>query len=297
VDPGPPLRDVACFVLVARYLSFSRAAAELGLSQPAASQAIARLERVVGVRLFDRSSRTVHLSAAGTALLPHADALLSAAAAFGAEAARLAVPPSIRLAYAPLVGGFAARVVRRLGARVRPVEVDLWPAGWAAATAGLASGEVHAAILSAPFPAGFTTTARFHVTVGQLAVPAGDPLATLTRIRLESLSHHRILLPRNRPPGTMWARLAERLRGPHRYREIADDIDDFAAALDLVSAGAGLLPAPHLLVGTIRRHDVRFVPFDAAGLRLLYGLSWSPRHTSPELMALVQAVHEALRTR
>ena len=154
-----------------------------------------------------------------------------------------------------------------------------------------------AAILAAPFPPGFTTTARFSVAVGHLAVPAGDPLATVARIRLEHLSRRRILLPGNRPPGGMWARLAERLRGPHRYRVVGDDIDDFAAALDLVSAGAGLLPAPHLLVDTIRRHDVRFVPFDAAGLRLMYGLAWSPQRMSPELMALVQAVHEALRTR
>ena len=65
MDPGPPLRDIACFALVARHRSFSRAAAELGLSQPAASQAIARLERAVGVRLFERTSRAVELSAAG----------------------------------------------------------------------------------------------------------------------------------------------------------------------------------------------------------------------------------------
>jgi DNA-binding transcriptional LysR family regulator len=299
VDPGPSLRDIACFAVAARQLSFSRAASELGLSQPALSQAIARLERAVGVRLLDRTSRTVALSTAGKALLPYADAVLDAAAAFGTEAARLAVParPSIRLAYPPLVGVLAARVVRRLGARAVPVEVELRPAGWSAATAGLADGEIQAAILSAPFPPGYTTTARFQVTVGHLAVPAGDPLATVARIRLEHLTRHRILLPRNRPPGSMWARLAERLRGPHRYRVVADDIDDFAAALDLVSAGAGLLPAPHLLVDTVRRHDVRFVPLDGTGLRLMYGLTWPPQHLSAELMALVQTVQEILRTR
>ena len=113
--------------------------------------------------------------------------------------------------------------------------------------------------------------------------------------RLTDFRRHRILLPRNRPPGSMWARLAERLRG--RFRELTDDIDDFAAVLDLVSAGAGLLPAPHLLVDTIRRHDIRFVPLDGAGLRLMYGLSWSHERTSAELMTLVQTVHEVLRTR
>src|SRR5260370_42660658 len=122
---GPPLRDIGCFALVARHLSFSRAAAELGMSQPAVSQAVARLERTLGFRLFVRSSREVRLSDAGRALLPQAEAVLEQAAAFTAEAARLAAPapPGIRLAYAPLVGGFAARIARRLAARKPGVDV------------------------------------------------------------------------------------------------------------------------------------------------------------------------------
>src|SRR5439155_16178451 len=92
VPASPPLRDVGCFALVARHLSFSRAAAELGMSQPAVSQAVARLERVLGLRLFDRTSREVQLSDAGKVLLPHAEALLDQATGFAAEAARLAVP-------------------------------------------------------------------------------------------------------------------------------------------------------------------------------------------------------------
>jgi DNA-binding transcriptional LysR family regulator len=251
------------------------------------------------VRLFERTSRDVQLTTAGKALLPYAETLLDAAAAFGAEAARLAAParPTIRLAYPPLVGALAARVARRLATRTTAIDVELRPAGWGAATASLVAGEVPAAILSAPFPAGFATTARFQVTVGHLAVPAGDPLAAAARVRPEQLRRYRILMPRNRPPGSMWARLAARLDGPRQHRVIGADIDDFAAALDLVAAGLGLLPAPDLLVGAIRRHDVHFVPLDAGELRLMYGLAWSQERASAEVMALVQTVHEALRSR
>jgi DNA-binding transcriptional LysR family regulator len=287
------LRDVRCFALVAERLSFSRAAAELGVSQPAISQAVRRLETTLGVQLFARSSREVQLTAAGKGLLPYAEAVLGAAAALRAEAVRQAAPV-IRLAYPPLVGALAARVARRLAKRV---EVDLWPAGWGAATAALSAGEVPAAILSAPFPSGFATTARFQVTVGHVAVPAGDPLSGAGRVRPEQLNRYQILMPNNRPPGSMWARLAARLPAPHRYRVIGADIDDFAAALDLVAAGLGLLPAPALLVRAIRRPDVVFVPLDAGELRLMYGLSWSQERASPELLTVVQAVHDALRSR
>ncbi|MGH3683357.1 MAG: LysR family transcriptional regulator, partial [Natronosporangium sp.] len=120
MDLGPSLREVGCFVAVADRLSFSRAAAELGMSQPAVSQAIARLERALDLRLFDRSSRGVQLTEAGKLLLPHAEALREDASAFAAEATRLAssaAERAIRLAYCPLVGTLAARVVRRLSGR------------------------------------------------------------------------------------------------------------------------------------------------------------------------------------
>ncbi|MCG5218730.1 LysR family transcriptional regulator [Streptosporangium sp. KLBMP 9127] len=291
----PPLREIGCFALVARHLSFSGAAAELGLSQPAMSQAIGRLERSLGVRLFERTSREVRLSTAGAALLPYAETMLEAAAALSAEAVRLAAParPIIRLAYPPVVGVLAARVARRLAGRRPAIDVELRAAGWSAATEALARREVSAAILGTPFPQGVPTAARFHVTIGHLAVPAGHPLAALPRIRPEQLARHELLLPRNRPPGGAHARLAARFR----HRVVADEIDDFAAALDLVAAGAGLLPVPHLIVQTIRRQDIAFVPLDVGELRMTYGLAWPVGEPAAELMALVQAVQEALWTR
>ncbi|MBG0820147.1 LysR family transcriptional regulator [Planomonospora sp. ID91781] len=299
MEPGPPLRDVRCFVLVARHLGFSRAAAELRMSQPAVSQAVGRLERSLGVRLFDRNSREVGLSTVGKALLPYAEAMLESAAAFAEEAARLAAPgePVVRLAYAPLAGTLAARTARRLARRRPPVGVELRQAGWRAATTALAAGEVTAAVIGAPFPRGLATAARFHVAVGHLAVPADDPLARLPEVRLDRLGRHRVILPRDRPPGGVWARLAALLPGPHRHHVVPGGIDDFAAALDLVAAGNGLLAAPDPLVRTVRRDDVRFVPLDGADLRMTYGLAWSPERVSPELMALVQAVQETLWTR
>ncbi len=289
----PALRDVACFARVADRRSFSRAAADLGLSQPAISQAIGRLERGLGVRLFERSSRSVEPTPAGRALAPYAEALLDAAAALTAEATRQATPV-IRLAYPPLIGALAARVARRLAHRSPAIDVDLVPAGWTAAGDALRSGEVPVAILSQPFPPGLPTTARFQVPVAHLAVPTGDALAGRATIVPADLRRHRLLLPRNRPPGSVWARLAALVP---RHRTVGPDLDDIAAALDLVAAGAGVLPAPRLVAETIRRPDVRFVAFDAGDLRITYGLVWRPDAASAEVMALVSTVQEALRTR
>lgn len=304
VRPAPSLPDIRCFSSVARHLSFSRAATELGLSQPAVSQSVKRLERLLGYRLFDRTSREVHLSVAGKALSPHADALLAATADFVTEAERLAVvaQPAIAMAYPSPVGALAARTARRLTRRHPGIDVDLRPAGRQAALDSLARGDVAAAIIGAPFPHGLAVAARFQLRVGHLAVPAADPLATVRRARPDQLRRYRFLLPRRRPPGGMWSRLAAQLRGPHQHRQIAEDIDDFAATLDLVAAGAGLLPVPDLIVATVCRQDIAFIPFDAspgdaAGLRLSYGLVWSRDDPTAQLLALVQTVQETLRSR
>jgi DNA-binding transcriptional LysR family regulator len=75
------LEQLRIFVAVAERLHMTRAADALGLSQSAASSAIAALETVHGVKLFDRVGRGLELSDAGRAFLPEARAVLARAEA------------------------------------------------------------------------------------------------------------------------------------------------------------------------------------------------------------------------
>jgi len=63
------LDDLAAFAAVARARSFTRAAAELGLSPSALSHAMRSLEERLGVRLLARTTRSVAPTAAGERLL------------------------------------------------------------------------------------------------------------------------------------------------------------------------------------------------------------------------------------
>lgn len=71
------LRHIRCFVSVAQHLHFSRAAEELGIAAPSLTRQIQEAERLLGVRLFHRTKRSVALSDAGEAYLQEAVAALA----------------------------------------------------------------------------------------------------------------------------------------------------------------------------------------------------------------------------
>jgi DNA-binding transcriptional LysR family regulator len=80
------LRHLRYFTAVAQHLSYSEASRRLHVAQPAISQTILDLEEELGVKLFLRNNRNVHLTAAGTTFLAESEKILANAG----EAQRLA---------------------------------------------------------------------------------------------------------------------------------------------------------------------------------------------------------------
>lgn len=103
------LDDLAAFASVARHRSFTRAAAELGLSPSALSHAMKALEVRLGIRLLARTTRSVAPTAAGEQLLRSLDPALKQMAQGLASLADWRGAPSgtVRLA----TFGYAARTI------------------------------------------------------------------------------------------------------------------------------------------------------------------------------------------
>ena len=70
-------QQLAAFLRLAQAGSFSEAARLLGVSQPALSRTVQQMEEVIGRRLFDRTTRSVVLTATGQELLPIAARLVA----------------------------------------------------------------------------------------------------------------------------------------------------------------------------------------------------------------------------
>ncbi|MET8331347.1 LysR family transcriptional regulator [Streptomyces sp. NPDC005181] len=139
---GVELRQLRYFVAVAEELNFGRAAERLLIAGPSLSQQIKALERDLGVRLFDRDRRSVSLTPAGAALLPHTRALLERADDLQRRAGRLSGSESVRLGY---VNWLPADLVARTSA-VAQLHIDAWIAPSHTQAARVADGSLDLAV-------------------------------------------------------------------------------------------------------------------------------------------------------
>lgn len=71
--------QLECFITVAEYLNFSKASRELKITQPAVSHQIQILEEELGVKLFNRTNKSVTLTQEGVLFLPDAQLILKTA--------------------------------------------------------------------------------------------------------------------------------------------------------------------------------------------------------------------------
>jgi len=111
------LRDLDTFLAVAQSGSMAKAAARLAVSQPAVSNAIAELERTLGVRLFDRLAQGVEPTQYGRALLRSAVAIFDDVQQGVNEIGHLADPTvgELRIgASEPMIAGILPAILSHL---------------------------------------------------------------------------------------------------------------------------------------------------------------------------------------
>jgi DNA-binding transcriptional LysR family regulator len=144
-------RQLEYFRAVARELHFTRAADRLRIAQPALSQQIRKLERQLGLVLFDRDKHRVQLTPAGAALLEHAERILSDLVAVEHEMFGWSggTRGRIRLGTARGVVVRLARLLAQFCAEYPGVDVELREETTDEMISDLYAGELDAATLAA----------------------------------------------------------------------------------------------------------------------------------------------------
>lgn len=195
------LRQLRIFESAARHAHLGRAADEMGLSQPAVSIQLSRLEEFAGASLFERSGRRKRLTETGAALLievraildrlREADEALGALTGTGGGVLRVAATTTAEYFTPRLLAGFREK---RPGLRIR-----LAINNREAVIRDLADGLADLAIMGRP-PPGLTATALPFAPHPLAIVAAPDhPLARRRRLPLAALAGETFLI---REPGS-----------------------------------------------------------------------------------------------
>ncbi len=195
------LRQLKIFEAVARNLSFSRAAEELHLTQPAVSMQVQTLEDLAGLPLTEQAGKKVRLTAAGEEIARQArriaeqlrEAGEAMAALKGVEAGRLKIGVVSTAKY------FAPSLLAEYRRRHPGVELQLTVNNRGTIVRHLAENDIDLAIMGTP-PAEFETVAKVFAEHPLVFIAAPDhPLAGKRRIEPQRLAAETLLI---REPGS-----------------------------------------------------------------------------------------------
>ncbi|MER6912467.1 LysR family transcriptional regulator [Streptomyces sp. NPDC000594] len=282
------LRHLRCFLAVAEESSVTRAADRLRLSQPTVSRTLAALERDVGARLVDRSTHHLTLTEEGRIFREKAAA---AVAAFDEALApdRLRRRP-LRLGHAWSALGAATTPLLRRWALEQP-DTPLELLRIDDRTAGLARGEVDAAVLRGRVTAPGLLTEVLFLEERVAAVTADGPLAARDRLTLVDLARGPVVL--NEVSGVTTPDLWPEGARPAATVAVSTT-DDWLAA---IAAGRG---AGVSVVSTAETHPhpgVVYRPLpDAPRVPVLFAHRATAAHPAlPRLLALTRELTRGTR--
>lgn len=247
--PTIELRLWRQFLAVGEELHFGRAAQRLNMTQPPLTQAVAQLEALLGLRLFDRTKRSVQLTSAGAALVPEVRDLIARAAALPAYARASAEGNAgrLRLAFVSTVGFDLLPAWVRGFRELHPkVQLELVEATGDLQLQAFERGEIDAGfMLHAPgfAPQGLASQRISRETL-VVALPEQSPLAHAAVLRLEDvLQQPLVIFPRRIVPSVYDAVFAM-YHASGALPRVAQEAIQMQTIVNLVSAGLGIAWVP-----------------------------------------------------
>ncbi|OBA85686.1 LysR family transcriptional regulator [Mycobacteriaceae bacterium 1482268.1] len=274
------LEELHWFVVLAETEHVTDAAAELSVSQPTLSRALARFEREAGTPLFDRVHRRLQLNAFGQIMLEHARRSLAEMRAATERIAALRDPDTGRVRFAflhSLANWYVPELLRRFRESCPAVGFELFQGPAHEIAQRVLDGQADVAI-TAPRPStpGLAWR-RLYVDQLCLAVPRGHRLAARARVRLSAVA------------GEPFIALAEQaglrqltdqlLTEDGVHPDIVFEATEIPTVEGLVAAGFGVAVVPVPRDGGASK--TIHVPLSNAGAKREVGFVWDRNRVMP----------------
>ncbi len=245
--PEVDLRQLRAFLVLADELHFGRAAAELGIAQPALSQLIRRVEVALGVDLFARTSRSVALTPAGRVLQGRSRSLLAQARRDLDETVQVGRGEAGRLDVGFVVSALPLgpiERVQRFRERHPLVRIELTEGFSSRLVAAVQRGELDLAVVRDPDPVDGVRWTPFRSEPFVAAVPRGHRFAGRSSVLgPELLDDPFVFFPAEAGALATERNTAPVVDGARRPR-IVQEATTWATVLHLVGVGLGVTVLP-----------------------------------------------------
>jgi len=288
------LAQLDAFVAICRLGSFRAAARALHLTQPAVTARIKALEVAMGQRLLERRRGTVVPTAAGRALLPHAQAALDAVAEGRRAVAGAGGPAAgtVRLAVSVIAGAYLLpHLLPPLWSRHPRLEVDVRVCPAAEVAARVLDGEAQIGLTRPAPEAGGLIVHRLPDDPICLVVPPGHPFALRRRVTsAEVAAESRLIVSSDK---RYWDDLRAQFARIGVTLHPALDAGLVEVSKQLVCAGVGVAFLPRLIVQA-ELEAGRLVAVPVEGLDLPVVTAGAVRAAARDLTAPAAALWEIL---
>jgi DNA-binding transcriptional LysR family regulator len=292
------LRQLRYFVAVAEEMHFGRAAARLHMTQPPLSQTIQALEATLGTMLFERTQRSVALTAAGAALLPEARRILQQADALPALVRRAAAGASgsLSLAFVSTADYSVLPALLREFREAWPqVQIDLREATSDIQLEDLAQQRIDAGLLIPPLPERARIELDYLPLLKEplvLAAPKGMKLLRgQQRVALPLLADAPLIIFPRRIAPALHDTILACFHGAGLTPRIGQEAIQMQTIVGLVSAGMGIALVPQS-VSNLKRVGVEYRALAEPVPLVETGLAWRRDNRSPVLAAFLELLRK-----
>ncbi|MCW4464727.1 LysR family transcriptional regulator [Glutamicibacter sp. MNS18] len=293
------IRWLEAFIAVAEELHFGNAALRLRMAQSPLSQTIRKLERSLGAELFIRSTRSVELTAAGHAFLPHARQVLEQ---LNVAAAAVRVPEgevygSLTMGFTGVLNHMSLPVLTGALRRRHP-EIELTLVGRVMtqdAVHQLDSGALDLAFVGLPVDSTRISSRLLAQEAFGMVLPADHPLADSDSVLLSDMADQPFITPPMAAGSALYDSTMRSCADAGFYPIVAQQITDPYMTMMLVSAGVGVAFLPEGIAAVLPPGAV-YVPLGGRPYYMNHGLAWSNRPGSAAREAFLELSVEVLPT-
>lgn len=189
------LDQLRYFLIVAEQQNFTRAAEQLGISQPALSRSIQKLEDELGQPVFERKTRAVSMTEAGTLLQSRAQQVITILEDTKAEITDDGQSGRVRLGAIPTIAPyFLPEVLRQFSSEFPKATLIVQENTTDNLLKNLTQGEIDLAILALPVSARYLDAEELFEEELLLVLPTDHPLVDKEKIRLSDVEPYPFVL-------------------------------------------------------------------------------------------------------